>query len=170
VATCRASCTSDKKAAGGELFSRLAKDRGERRRRTEAGARSRSFVFCALDWRQLSFIQPVYPRQLSLVAYNTPLTPAKKRTPHSRHFRFDSPPNAKPRRSTGREKPPRPLPHHSGGARRPAEPQPARTIAIAIIANIRNKAGFRSRDPLRRKSEWTFAATPSPNRKPISRC
>ena len=66
------------------------------------------------------------------------------------------------RRSTGREKPPRPLPHHSGGARLPAEPQPARTIAIAIIANIRNKAGFRSRDPLRRKSEWPFAATPSP--------
>ena len=32
----------------------------------------------------------------------------KKRTPHSRHFRFDSPPNAKPRRSTVREKPPRP--------------------------------------------------------------
>ena len=64
-------------APGGELFSRLAKDRGERRRRTEAGARSRSFVFCALDSRQLSFIQPVYPRQLSLVAYKTPLTPAK---------------------------------------------------------------------------------------------
>ena len=50
---------------------------GSRRRRTEAGARSRSFVFCALDSRQLSFIQPVYPRQLSLVAYKTPLTPAK---------------------------------------------------------------------------------------------
>ena len=50
---------------------------GRRRRRTEAGARSRSFVFCALDSRQLSFIQPVYPRQLSLVAYKTPLTPAK---------------------------------------------------------------------------------------------
>ena len=47
------------------------------RRRTEAVARSRSFVFCALDSRQLSFIQPVYPRQLSLVAYDTPLTPAK---------------------------------------------------------------------------------------------
>ena len=63
--------------ASGELFSRLAKDREEKRRRTEAGARSRSFVFCALDSRQLSFIQPVYPRQLSLVAYKTPLTPAK---------------------------------------------------------------------------------------------
>ena len=68
---------SARSEAGGELFSRLAKDRGERRRRTEAGARSRSFVFCALDSRQLSFIQPVYPRQLSLVAYKTPLTPAK---------------------------------------------------------------------------------------------
>ena len=78
--------------AGGELFSRLVKNWGERRRRTEAGARSRSFVFCALDSRQLSFIQPAVPRQLSLVAYKTPLTPAKKRTPHSRHFRFDSPP------------------------------------------------------------------------------
>ena len=66
-----------KKAIGGELFSRLAKDRGERRRRTEAGARSRSFVFCALDWRQYSFSQPAVPRRLSLVAYKTPLTPAK---------------------------------------------------------------------------------------------
>ena len=45
---------------------------------TEAGARSRSFVFCALDWRQYSFIQPAVPRRLSLVAYNAPLTPAKK--------------------------------------------------------------------------------------------
>jgi len=57
-----------------------------------ASARSRSFVFCALDWRQYSFIQPVYPRQLSLVAYNTPLTPAKnelltRRTPTRRSLR-----------------------------------------------------------------------------------
>ena len=40
----------------------------------------------------------------------------KKRTPHSRHFRFDSPPIAKHRRSTGREKPPRPYGGVSGRA------------------------------------------------------
>ena len=36
-----------------------------------------------------------------------------------------------------------------------------RYLILIIIANIRNIAGFRSRDPLRRKSEWTFAPTPS---------
>ena len=56
VSTCCASYTPDKKAAGGELFSRLVKGWDEWRRRTEAVARSRSFVFCALDWRQHSFV------------------------------------------------------------------------------------------------------------------
>ena len=79
--------------------------------------------------------------------------------------------NAKPRRSTGREKPPRPC--HitlSGRGVAPSRNPRVRYVILIIIANIRNEAGFRSRDPLRRKSEWTFAATPSPNRKPILRC
>ena len=42
------------------------------------------------------------------------------------------------------------------------DPPRGRYIILVIIDNIRNEAGFRSRDPLRRKSKWTFAAAPSP--------
>ena len=75
------------------------------------------------------------------------------------------------RRSTGREKPPRPC--HTTLAGRgvpPSRNQRVRYVILIIIANIRNEVGFRSKDVLRRKSEWTFAATPYPNRKPILRC
>ena len=55
-------------------------------------------------------------------------------------------------------------PTDAGGSMPSGTPDPPRVryIILIIIANIRNEAGFRSRDPLRRKSEWTFAATPSP--------
>ena len=56
------------------------------------------------------------------------------------------------RRSTGREKPPRPC--HitlAGRGVAPSRNPRVRYVILIIIANIRNEAGFRSRDPLRRK-------------------
>ena len=75
------------------------------------------------------------------------------------------------RRSPGREKPPRPCHTTLAGRGVALNRKPrVRHVVLIIIANIRNKAEFRSRDPLRRKSEWPFGEQPSPNRKPILRC
>ena len=47
-------------------------------------------------------------------------------------------------------------PTDAGGSMPSGTPDPphVRYLILIIIANIRNKAGFRSRDPLRRNSEW----------------
>ena len=67
------------------------------------------------SWRSLSFVRFLRSRFETIIFYSACLPSAtitgcvryasyacKKRTPHSLHFRFDSPPNAKPRRSLRR--------------------------------------------------------------------
>ena len=122
------------------------------------------------SWRSLSFVRFLRSRLKTIFVVLVSQASAtitgcvryasyacKKRTPHSRHFRFFR----RPSQSTvalqaAKSLPALATPLWRGGARRGVAPNRkprVRHVVLIIIASIRNEAGFRSQDVRRRRDE-----------------